>query len=150
MSIYRFKTGSHIRANAQEAAKVFAELEAKNNLTAEGLVEASRPEDAPLHNEFQWDDTIAAEEWRKHQARRIIAALEIVTEKKEPIRAYYNIVVSEPQYRHIETIMQTEEGSEMLLRRALFELKAFQKKYVGIKQKLQGVFDEIDKLEVSA
>jgi hypothetical protein len=41
-------------------------------LTAEIVVEAARDKRSALHSCFTWDDTLAAEEWRKEQARRLI------------------------------------------------------------------------------
>jgi hypothetical protein len=36
------------------------------------VVDAARDPSSPLHNLFQWDDDVAAEAYRLHQARRII------------------------------------------------------------------------------
>lgn len=44
------------------------------NLTAEFVVQAARSKKSPLHSFFTWDDTLAAEEYRKEQARRLIQA----------------------------------------------------------------------------
>lgn len=147
--IYKFKEGSFIRANPYEAGRVCEELARKNNLTAKALVDVSRPEDAPLHDEFDWNDTTAAESWREHQARHIIACLEIVTEKHEPIRAFYNIVRQEPQYRHIETIMENADDAERLFQMAYKELQMFQRKYAQL-ESLRKVFRAIEELDVPA
>jgi len=49
-------------------------------LTPESVIEASKPEDHPLHSYFEWDDAKAAHEHRLHQARKIISAVPVVRE----------------------------------------------------------------------
>ena len=58
---YVWAEGFQHKTDASVVAKVTTELEAKNMLTAHNLVDVSRPEDAPLHGEFEWNDEIAAE-----------------------------------------------------------------------------------------
>ena len=43
--------------DANEAGKVMEGLEKTVGLTKKSLVDASRPEDAPLHKAFEWDDS---------------------------------------------------------------------------------------------
>lgn len=73
--IYRWKTGSRFKTDANIAAGIMNKLAKENRLNAETLVDVSRPEDAPLHNEFEWDDVKAAEEWRKQTSRVMIASV---------------------------------------------------------------------------
>lgn len=47
-------------------------------LTAEATVEAARDEESPLHSQFEWDDTEAAQHYRLAQARALIRRI-IVT-----------------------------------------------------------------------
>ena len=89
--VYQWKEGARISFPAQIAGRVCAALEEQNALTAQRLVDESRPEDAPLHAAFEWNDTIAAEEWRKHTARHIINSLVIREEAQAPVRAFFNI-----------------------------------------------------------
>lgn len=46
-------------------------------LTPAAVVEASRPEDAPLHDRFEWDDSIAGPRYREVQAAQIIRSVHI-------------------------------------------------------------------------
>jgi len=58
-------------------------------LTGEVVVEASRPEDAPLHPVFEWDDVRAAEAYRRHQAGTMIRAILVQVEPvKQPHREF--------------------------------------------------------------
>lgn len=143
--VYKFRKGSYIRADAQAAGEMCEQLEAQGKLTAEELLNANRAEDAPLHDSFEWDDSVAAESWRMQQARHIINSLEIVTENREPVRAFFSIIRSEPNYRHIDTILQRQDDTEALLKMALSELQAFQKKYSQLME-LAAVFSAIDSI----
>lgn len=51
--------------------------ERHGRLTPAIIVDESRAEDAPLHNRFEWDDTVAAEQYRFLQAARIIRSVRI-------------------------------------------------------------------------
>lgn len=141
---YQWKTGSRHKVDANIAGTVCAELEAAGNLTAGNLVDISRPEDAPLHSEFEWNDSIAAEEWRKRQARNIIQSIVVVNETnpENSVRAYFNIEVTKPNYESISAIVTNEDKYEALKRAAFRELEAFRRKYAQITE-LQAVFDAI-------
>lgn len=149
---YKWKPGYRARVNAQIAGEVCADLEQKGTLTAENLVDISRPEDAPLHEAFDWDDQIAAEKWRKEQAGCIIRSIVIVADEEtgaqaEPIRAFFSIVPAEPQYESINAIIKDQNKYQDLLALALKELMAFSKKYQQIKE-LSPVRSAIDQLMI--
>lgn len=151
--VYKFKPCSHISVDPQIAGEMCEKLEADGKLTAKELVNANRPESAPLHSAFEWDDAIAAESYREEQARHIMSCLITVREDAPSTRAYFNIVRSEPNYRHINTILRDEDLTAKLLDTAMRELSAFRVKYANL-TKLSQVFDAIDNLfsmeEVSA
>ena len=77
---YTWCDGSHHKVDPNVAAQVATELEEAGMLTAKNLVDVSRPEDAPLHDEFEWDDSVAAEKYREGQARNVIHSLRIFTD----------------------------------------------------------------------
>ena len=55
----------------------------KGKLTASQVLEVARSPDSPLHPCFEWDDSIAAEQWRLEQARELIRRVKIVVEIDE-------------------------------------------------------------------
>lgn len=147
--VYQWKAGSRQTGDAQIAGEMCAALEAEGRLTAEVLVEVNRPEDAPLHNSFEWQDDVAAEEWRKYQARNIIHSITVVAvPDKEPVRAYFNVCTASPQYESLQTIVQHEDKYAQLLESARRELEAFQRKYNTITE-LSAVFDAINEFNAS-
>ena len=144
--VYDWKKGAVHKVSAQVAGEVCAELEARGELNAENLVEISKPEDAPLHDEFEWNDRIAAEKYRNVQASAILRHLVINREDKEPVRAYIQVVTRQSNYESIQVIVENADKHEALLKQALRELDWFKKKY-SILSELKPVLDAIDSLE---
>lgn len=139
---YQWKPGARIRANAQVAGEMCQLLERNGLLSAKNLLDANRPEDAPLHSEFEWDDSIAAESWREQQARTIINSLIVKVDQAEPVRAFFKIENAGNAYQAIETILSAEDKTQKLLTVALGELNALMHKYQTI-EKLSGVWEAV-------
>ena len=146
---YQFKT-NFFKTDPNIAGKVCEDLARDGRLTAKDLVDVSRPEDAPLHKEFEWDDHKAAEMFRQKQAQNIIVNLvAIEAEEQKPTRAFFNVTfdnVKPGSYEETVVIMSDKTKREKLLEIARQELKTFKNKYQELKE-LSGVFAEIDKLE---
>lgn len=142
--IYEWKTIKY-KTPAEVAGAVCSRLENTIGLTAKNLVEASRPEDAPLHNEFEWRDDVAAEKYREQQARVLICNLTVREAGSEPVRAYVSLTKAEPIYESIEVVLRDEDKSAKLFALAMEELKTFKKKYADIKA-FARIFKEIDRL----
>ena len=126
---YAWARGSVHRVDAETAATVTQKLEEEGRLTASELVNESRPENAPLHAEFEWDNAVAGEKYREHQARNIIHSLVIVTEQQEPQKVYYHLYKDEPRYKSVEVILQNPDETEVMLKNAKREMEAFAKRY---------------------
>lgn len=76
---YEYKVKGLNKVSASVAGAVCEELtNSEDGLSPTRLVDVSRDETAPLHNEFEWDDHIAGEAWRIDQAKHLIANLTIV------------------------------------------------------------------------
>lgn len=133
--VYQWKIGSFHKTDPQVAGEVLHGMAEAGNLNAKALVDASRPEDAPLHSEFEWDDKKAAEDWRIHQGRNLINALVIMPENetaeaKEPIRAFLSVkAIDSDNYTRTTEILLTQDGKDKMIKQALRELIAFQRKY---------------------
>jgi hypothetical protein len=121
-------------------------LEQAGNLSAKGLLDANRPEDAPLHNEFEWNDGVAAEKYREQQAMHIINSIVTVRDDVGPVRNYFKVTDGSRNYTSLSVIMERRDTREALLRQARRELAAFEMKY-KVLEELAGVFNEIHKVE---
>lgn len=148
--VYEWKTASYIKADANVAGKQCEELEKTVGLTAKNLLDANRDENAPLHNEFEWRDDIAAEKYRENQARHIIACLcvraETTTgEQSEPVRAFLK-TTPESEYQSLNVILQSADSHVAMLSMALRELEVFRKKYKMLSE-LKPLFDVLEEIE---
>lgn len=146
MPAYQWKSGSRIKGDAQKSGELFERLsQTEEGLTAQTLLEANKPKNAPLHDDYEWDNKKAAEEWRLHQSRHFINSLAIVTtttdNKEEPVRAFF-ITTKESQYEPLTAIVNEPTKYEALLSSAKAELTAFQRKYNTLAE-LQPVFQAI-------
>ena len=139
--------GSRMTGDANVAAEVCAKLEAEGRLNAQNLVDVSRDKDAPLHDMFEWDDSIAAEKYREEQAKKIIRSIVYMVEDK-PITTRMYPSMGSNTYQHIERVMKSDEMRKYLLKAAKAELDAFKRKY-QILTELSEVFAVIDKVNAS-
>lgn len=145
---YEFKVKGLQHVSAQTCGEVFEELEnSETGLTPQALVDVSRPEDAPLHDEFEWDDEAAAEAYRRDQARKMILNIVIVKadeegNKKEPVRAYVSAPGGKGQYVAIQSALNNEVWKAHLLMEAKREMEQFVCKYKRIEE-LASVVDAI-------
>ena len=128
--VYKVAPGAHLKTDPNIVGRMFEELEqTEQGLTAQTLLDANRPKNAPLHNEFEWDNRKAAEAYRLNQSRYIIRSIVIVPEEKpqEYVRAVFT--VADGKYERIHAILSDERKRESLLSIALRDLKSFERKY---------------------
>lgn len=138
MAVYQWKPGSHVKLNAQKVGETFEKLESNGTLTPSAVVDASRRKNAPLHDFFEWDDEIAAEKYRETQASYLIRSIEIISHgTPTPVRAFVSVTREElpkQSYMSVERALSIEDTRESVLETALAELRAFERKYAGLKE----------------
>ena len=98
MTDYFFRKSPHsFYTNNVEAQDAGEELERINDkygqTTASNVVDESRPEEAVLHEAFEWDDEVAAEEHRKTQARSLIKTVRVIHPEKGDQPAFVHVAV---------------------------------------------------------
>lgn len=151
-SKYSWKGGYQYKVSADTVGGVLNRIEQKEGqVTKEAFLDYSRDENSETHSLFEWNDSIAAEKYRLRQAGNIIAQLEVTIvhedtqpreitaqiETEEPkehqINAFVNIAPKAPTvsatYYNVSRAMSDEETRKQVLRNALFELQAFERKY---------------------
>lgn len=147
MAAYRWKGGARVKVGADVAGSVMDGLSRDGNLTPAALVDASRAEDAPLHGEFEWDDGVAAEAYRRTQAGYLIRSIEVVVERgSEPVRAYLPVHLEQDcGYVPIQRVMEKPVLVDQALSDAKREMVAFRRKYARLSE-LAGVMRAIDEV----
>lgn len=88
------------------------------------LVDAARPAGHPLHDRFEWDDSVAGEAWRRVQAHRLIQAVRVLDLRHDDgprnLRAYVAVPQPEgrPDYRPLEEVANDEFAAKLVLQEA--------------------------------
>lgn len=87
MKKFKLRRGTTIKGvSAQEIGEELTTIYTdQGKLTAPIIVDAARPEDAVLHPVFEWDDSVAGERWREHEARNLIKVVEVEETKAETV-----------------------------------------------------------------
>jgi hypothetical protein len=92
---HEWAKGSRIKADIDRTARQFESLLKRDGaIKLEAVIEESQPEHAPLHDDFEWQDDVAAHLYRMDQAggivrsfRRIVVNMQ--TEDEEPAERVY-------------------------------------------------------------
>lgn len=143
MAAYKYSYGTMgglFKNPPEVAGKVFEELQnSETGLTAKSLVDASRDESAPLHNEFEWDDTIAAEKYREEQATCMIRHLVIVRTDIEEVRrvndrAFVFTGSQKTGYVPLKEALVNKQWRENLLKSAHRDMQYFVNKYERLEE----------------
>lgn len=135
--VYRRRPGARLRVDPQTAGERLEYLrELHGGLTAKIVVNDARSPGSPLHRQFQWDNDIAAEEYRENQARYLIRSIFAVVEDlpghPEPIEVPAFMLVVEDGHRHYEafaTVISDVDLWEQQMRAAYAEWQRFARKY---------------------
>lgn len=150
--VYDWKRNMPVKA--QVAGEYLEQLEKKHGeITPKIVLNASRSEDSVLHSCFEWNDGIAAEKYREVQAqfliRNLVVSVEQTNSPPQVVRAYVNISSEKTgSFIAVQTAMKNDDLKNQVLKNALNELKAFQKKYENL-QELADVFSAIDSLKIA-
>ncbi len=94
-----------------------------------------------LHSHFEWDDARAADEYRLHQARRLIA---IHLRADDGGRATISLIQdrhSDGGYRFLGPVLNNAELRRMALQQALRDFRRWEARYKHL-QELTRVFEE--------
>lgn len=118
MTIYTFRQNGFISpVDAQTVGEELSRIESRDGvIDAHVVVNESRPDDAPLHPHFEWDDVKAAERWRVEQSRRLIRSVEIVRDPAEPAEMCFVNVQSQGGYVSAAVVQSRPDLHEEAMR----------------------------------
>jgi len=124
----------------------------RGGLRPSDVVAEAAKRTSPLHRYFDWSDTVAARKWRDQQARSLIASVRVVitdAPTREPIRAFMHVPSPGMAQRYGSTadVLSDPEQREIVLARALQELRSFKERYADLKE-LADVFAAADRVSV--
>ncbi len=146
--VYKYSIKGLYKTPASIAGAVCESLaNSDGGLTPRRLLDASRPESAPLHGEFEWNDEKAAECYRESQAAGIIKNLIVVeTEEQtaESCRAFVNVHSKQNlgNYHPIKVVLDTPDMYEQMMKAARRDMMSFIAKYKSL-EKVSRVIDQM-------
>lgn len=149
--VYSWKMNGLYPVPAQQAGEEIERIcEKHGGATPKAIVDESRPEHAPLHPIFEWNEPVAAELWREQQARQIVCCLitvEQTAKSSEPVqvRAFHH---ARQAYHPMSVVVQSRDMMEEVKADALRSMLAFKQKYSVLSEKfleVQRVIEAMDK-----
>lgn len=122
-----WKVSGLYKADAQKVAEEIGE----GKVTPEEILEYARNhKDSELYKCFEWNDSVAAEKYRKIQARSIILNLVISKEEtKGHTVSCFSLTIEPKTYQRTTLFLEQPDEYQALLRRAKAELEAFKRRY---------------------
>lgn len=97
-------------------------LQEQGTLTPDAIVKDARNVKSPLHDEFEWDDSVAGHQWRLAQARALIARVKVqitTTTQTYKVPAYVrdpNAATDEQGYVAVATLKDDRSRALDVLR----------------------------------
>ncbi|WP_143591212.1 hypothetical protein [Thermoactinospora rubra] len=121
-------------------------------LTPELVVEVAKEPDHPLHDRFEWDDSVAAEAWRREQAHRLIQKCKVVyreADDKNPeqsVRAFHAVRSEKGHvYEPVERVTADPFMAQLVLQDMEREWKALKRRYEHFSEFYAMVRRDLDK-----
>lgn len=135
----------------------------RGTLTPEHVLESARDKKSVLHDLFDWSDTVAAEKWRKEQARKIIQSIVVVYESSNDsqpqaymCRLFHSVKAKstdddkagtlENVYEDIPTIRKNEDYKQQVIENAMRELVGWRNRYALYSDVFGDLFIKIDEV----
>lgn len=146
MTIVTWRPGFEglFKGDAQKVANEIFEI--GEEVTPSQILEKARDKTTELHKCFEWDDSVAAEKYRLHQARQVVCNLVIKqdeVDKTAPQRRVLHKTEATGGYKPLSLIVKNQTEYEKLLEQAMSELRAFKIKYHALSE-LEEILAMID------
>lgn len=154
MEEYAFKSGVtdfYSKVDPQVVGESLKKIEEKyGGLKPSYIISEAKYKDHPLHECFEWSDTIAAQKWRERQASSMLRVVVVQKEySAEPIRAFVSIRNENGYtYQNFDQVMMDPETAQMHLNDAKRELDAWMRKWKHLQQ-LAVYFEAIRKAKAA-
>jgi len=124
----------------------------KNGLTPETLLQQAKKRNSNLHELFEWDDTIAGQQWRLQQARVLINEVKVIIDQQE-MYAFESVCVqiedsadTNREYKSIYDIKSDIEYKRQVIESAYRQLMYWKQKYQAYSE-FSDVIESIIRLE---
>lgn len=129
----------------------------RGELTAQGVVDTARAPGHPLHSRFEWDDAVAGESWRLHQAGALIRSVRLTyrePDEKSPGRTVRAFVAVPSASGHVydpaEEVAEDPFRRQLVLTSMTREWQALHRRYSEFSEFVELVRRDIGDAELMA
>lgn len=137
---YEWQSGTNLGVPVEVAAQEITRITTRDGgATPKVIVDEARPEEAPLHPAFEWDDSKAGELFRLGQARNLVRAIVLAPEPEKnetqsPVRAFISVSHPKPSriYKPTLEVLREPDEAEEVKRRFRHELLALRQRYMAL------------------
>lgn len=103
-------------------------------LTPAIVVDEARDAEHPLHDRFEWDDSVGGEKWRHHQAHDLITSVRVsysdAKGKPRDIRQFHAVRQEQGHaYEPVENILRDDVMTRILMADMEREWRALKKRF---------------------
>lgn len=105
----------------------------RGELTPRAVVESATPRNHPLHGFFEWDNKVAGEKYRLHQAEEMIRSVRVTYTNQsgevQRIRWWHPVRETTQVYDPLDVIANDPVSMQVLLRQADREWRQMKQRY---------------------
>lgn len=147
---YGWRPGFRIALDADLAGREMERLRTDNagRLTPADVLDRARSGNSALHEHFEWDDSVAAEQHRLGQASELIRAITVDVSRSnleaKPIRAFVSVTEhGETRYTSTAHALSDADLRAQVLARAWRDLEAWRDRHADLVE-FARIFSAID------
>lgn len=125
--------------------------EKHQQLTPQLVVDEARDPGHPLHSHFDWDNKVAGEKWRRHQAHELIRTQKVQigedpeTGKRTLARAFHSVPTEEGMvFDPLEKVAQDPHKQQLLLTAMKRRWKELYGQYKHLAEFFEMVREDLD------
>lgn len=125
--------------------------EERGKLTPRVIVDVARDPDHPLHNRFEWDNSVAAEKYRLHQAGELVRSVEIKYQGSggdlRKVRGFSSITrenTPEMTYEPTEEVLENPITAKILLNQLRRDWMSFKQRYEHMREFRDIILADLD------
>lgn len=137
---YSWRVKGFISADANKVGHELEIIEENDELNPQAVVDYARTHtDSELYNVFDWDDSSAAEKYRRQVASNVITSIRVEIIKDEqkrtnkPIKAFVQTARLQ-KYEPIEVVVKDTDKYQLLLEKAYKELNGVKGRYAELSE----------------
>ncbi len=147
--VFKFRDSSGLSGNAQEVGETLHQIRSRRGkLTPIDVVDAARSKKSVLHRYFEWNDRKAADEYRKEQARYLIACIVTIQAGDDEVRPVRSFVSINNSYEPLEVVMSDAAMRQQAIQDVQDAIRSLKEKLVSFEEfaDVLAALERVDKI----